>query len=350
MPDPVLIIPGTQASTLVDQNGRTVYNAVQVGVPLFPKSLGGRPKSEWVQLMSMEHEPGEIAPVKSSLEPGTSLTAPKVVQTPYNQFPKFYEEWPYDWRADLRWNAGRLLEDLRGRARGGSARASLIGHSQGALLIVLASKQADPGEFARLVSRVVFVGAPFAGTMRAVEALAFGSTDLGAKERALALRMARTWPAIYQMLPAWPCVTDAQGKPLPAQQQLLKLGGWPDGSNEGVTQDMLVRAAAVQQLLADPFAGFGPGITVTTVMGINQKTGDTIIRAGGAFTKIVMLKAEGDNLVPFSRTIAWGGNAFHFTVVPFAGQTRPHAELCCDVGIAPFVIHQVNAPAPLPPA
>ena len=127
--------------------------AVQVGVPLFPKSLGGRPKSEWVRLMSMEHEPGKIAPVKTSLEPGTTLTAPRVVQTPYNQFPKFYEEWPYDWRADLRFNAGRLLEELRERARGGSPRASLIGHSQGALLVVLASKRADPGEFARLGRR-----------------------------------------------------------------------------------------------------------------------------------------------------------------------------------------------------
>jgi hypothetical protein len=112
----------------------------------------------------------------------------------------------------------------------------------------------------------------------------------------------------------------------------------------------LDRAVAVQRLLVDPFAGFGPGITVTTVMGVNQRTGDTIIRAGEAFTKIVMLKHAGDNLVPFDRTIAWGGNAFHFTVVPFAGQTRPHAELCTDVGVAPFVMHQVNAPAPFPPA
>jgi pimeloyl-ACP methyl ester carboxylesterase len=350
MPDPVLIIPGTQATTLVDDGGRSVYNAVRVGIPLLPKSLGGRPKSEWVELLSMEHEPGELEPVKTSLEPGTTIDAPVVLQTPYNQFPKFFEEWPYDWRADLRWNAGRLLGDLRSRARDGSPRVSLIGHSQGALLITLASKQADPGEFARLVSRVIFVGAPFAGTMRAVEALVFGSTDLGVRDQLLALRMARTWPAIYQMLPAWACVTDAQGKPLPADEQLLQLTGWPDGSNDGVTADMLDRAVETQKLLVDPFAGFGPGISVTTIMGSNQETGDTLIRAGDGFTKIVTQKRAGDNLVPFDRTIAWGGNPFHFTVVPFAGQTRPHAELCCDVGVAPFIVSRVNAPAPMPPA
>jgi pimeloyl-ACP methyl ester carboxylesterase len=349
MPDPVLIIPGTQASALKDETGKTVYNAVAVGVPLLPKSLGGRPKSEWVELMSMEHEPGYLEPTKTSLEPGTSIEPAFVVQSPYNYFPKYYEEWPYDWRADLRWNAGKLLDELRARAQAGSARVSLVGHSQGALLIVLASKQAEPGEFARLVSRVIVAGSPYAGTMRAVEALVFGSTDLGAKDRVLALSMARTWPAIYQMMPAWPCVPDAQGNPLPANEQLLELGGWPDGSNAGVTQDMLDRAVAVQQLLLDPFSGFGPGISVTTILGTNQDTGQSLIRAGDGFTKIVMQKSSGDNLVPYQRTIDWGGNSLHYTVVPFGGQTRPHAELCCDVGIAPFIVGRVNAPAPPPP-
>ena len=349
MPDPVLIIPGTQATTLKDGTGRVVYDAVAVGVPLLPKSLGGRPRSEWVALMSMEHEPGYLEPTRTSLEPGTTIEPDFVVQSPYNLFPKYFEEWPYDWRADLRWNSQRLLDDLRARARQGSPRVSLVGHSQGALLIVLASKQADPGEFARLVSRVVFAGAPFAGTTRAVEALVFGSTDLGAKERALAMQMARTWPAIYQMLPAWACVTDAQGNPLPDDQQLLHAGGWPAGSNDGVTEDMLDRASAVQRMLVDPFSGFGPGISVTTVLGTNQDTGHTLIRAGDAFTRIVTRKASGDNLVPFGETIDWGGNPLHFTVVPFAGQTRPHAELCCDVGVAPFIVSRITAPAPPPP-
>jgi pimeloyl-ACP methyl ester carboxylesterase len=349
MPDPVLIIPGTQATTLRDQDGATVYNAVAVGVPLIPKSLGGRPKSRWVPLMSMRSTPGQLAPAATSLLPGTSLAPGVVVQSPYNLFPKFYEEWPYDWRADLRWNAGRLLDELRARRRGGSPRASLVGHSQGALLAVLAGKLADPGEFARLVSRVVLVGAPLAGTTTAAAALVFGSDGLGKKDRLLALQMARTWPAIYQMLPSWACVTDAQGSPLPAARQLLRPGGWPADAGPPVPQDMLDRALAVQQMLVDPFRGFGPGIAVTTIMGASQATGQTLVRTGDAFVKLVTQKSSGDTLVPFQRTLDRGGNSFHFTVVPFAGQTRPHAELCCDVGVAPFVVSRIEAPAPPPP-
>ncbi len=349
MPDPVLIIPGTQATTLRDQDGTTVYNAVAVSVPLIPKSLGGRPRSQWVPLVSMRSTPGQLAPAATSLLPGTRLAPGVVVQSPYNLFPKFYEEWPYDWRADLRWNAGRLLDELRARRRGGSPRASLIGHSQGALLAVLAGKLAAPGEFARLVSRVVLVGAPLAGTTTAAAALVFGSDSLGQKDRLLALQMARTWPAIYQMLPSWACVTDAGGNPLPAAQQLLRPGGWPADAGPPVPQDMLDRAAAVQQMLVDPFRGFGPGIAVTTILGANQATGQTLVRTGDAFVRLVTQKSSGDTLVPFQRTLDWGGNSFHFTVVPFAGQTRPHAELCCDVGIAPFIVSRIEAPAPPPP-
>lgn len=349
MPDPVLIIPGTQATTLRDQNGATVYNAVAVGVPLIPKSLGGRPRAQWVPLMSMGSTPGRLAPAATSLLPGTRLDPGVVVQSPYNLFPKFWEEWPYDWRADLRWNAGRLLDELRARRAGGSPRASLVGHSQGGLIIVIAGKLAAPGELARLVSRVVLVGAPLAGTTSAAAALVLGSDSLGQKDRLLALQMARTWPAIYQMLPSWPCVVDPQGDPLRAAQQLLQPGGWPADGGPPVPQDMLDRALAVQKMLVNPFEGFGPGISVTTIMGANQATGQTLVRTGGAITGLVTQKASGDTLVPFQRTLDWGGNPFRFTVIPFAGQTRPHAELCCDVGVAPFIVGRIQAPAPPPP-
>ena len=68
-----LLIPGTQATTLVDQNGTEIYDAVRMGLPLIAKSLGGTPKDEWVAIMSMEHQPGELAPVRTSLKDGTTL-------------------------------------------------------------------------------------------------------------------------------------------------------------------------------------------------------------------------------------------------------------------------------------
>jgi pimeloyl-ACP methyl ester carboxylesterase len=345
MTDPVLLVPGTQATTLRDSRQTRVYNAVSAGLPLFGKSLGGRPRSQWVELMSMSHVPGHLEPERTSLEPGEQILPFSVVQTPYQLFPKYYEEWPYDWRADLRWNADRLLSELRSRVGDDGTRMTLVGHSQGGLLIVLASKRAEEGEFARLVSRVILVGVPFAGTMRAVEALVFGSPSFGKKHRDLALRMARSWPAIYQMLPAWDAVTDARGNPLPPEEQLLSPGGWPAGQSEGISEDMLERARSVQEDLVDPFEKFGPGVAVTTVLSNNQTTGVRLVRSGNRLDRIESEKRSGDDLVPYEQTIRWGGNSFAFTVTPFAGQTRSHAELCADPTVAAFVINSVNAPA-----
>jgi pimeloyl-ACP methyl ester carboxylesterase len=346
MPDPVLLVPGTQATSLRDDRGTRVYNAVSAGLPLIGRSLGGRPREGWSDLVGMSHRPGEIEPELTSLEPETRLIADSVVLSPYNLFPKYYEEWPYDWRGDLRWNGARLLDELRARRREGGPRVTLIGHSQGGLLVIVASKLADAGEFATLVSRVILVGAPLAGTMRAVESLVFGSTALGAKLRPVARKMARTWPAIYQMLPSWASVSDAKGEPLPPDRQLLEPGGWPEADSEGITADMLARARAAQALFRDPFDNFGPGIAVTTILSQNQRTGTSLIRAGDGFTTIPMQPRAGDNLVPYAKTLEWGGNPFAYTVVPFAGRTRPHAELCIDPTVAAFIISRVNAPAP----
>jgi pimeloyl-ACP methyl ester carboxylesterase len=343
-----LLIPGTQATFLEDQNGVIVYNAVRVEVGLQKNDLGGRPISEWARLLSMEHTEGVLDPAKTTLEPGSDLRPGAVVVTPYQLFPHAYEEWSYDWRADLRWNAIRLLNELRARNAAGEGRFNLIGHSQGGLLIVLASKRADPGEFARLVARVVLVGAPLAGTLRAVEALVFGHPSLGENQRPLAREMARTWPSIYQMLPAWACVVDDHGTTLPEGEQLLTLTGWPAAEASGVTEDMLSRARKTQILLGDPFANFGPGIRVWVVMGVNKETGRTLMKENGAFVSISMEKKAGDSLTHYAETMKWGGDSFSYTVVPYGGGTEAHAMLCADETVAEHIKHFLSVPVPEP--
>ncbi|HEU0014472.1 MAG TPA: alpha/beta fold hydrolase [Longimicrobium sp.] len=329
MPRPVLLIPGTQATCLRDNDGTLIYNAVQVSLPLMPKKLGDYPKSQWVDLLSPVYTPGKVAPDATSRLPGVSIRPAEVLASPYAQ-PGSYERWGYDWRDDLRYNAARLLGELRLRAQRGDARAGLVGHSQGGLLIVLASKLAAPGVFEKLVSAVVLAGAPLAGTLRAAEALVFGSPSLGKEDQPLALAMARAWPALYQMLPAWPSVTDPSGTPLPPDQQLLSMGGWLAGWNAGVTQDMLDRARAVQALLRDPFAAMG-GVSVCTLMGTDQETPTRLERSGNTFTRLVSEKKAGDTLVPYQVTMGWANSkAFNLTVTPCGTNTRPHAELCCD--------------------
>lgn len=349
---PTLLIPGTQATCLVDQHGRIVYNAVRVSVGLQKDDLGGRPPTEWERLLSLEYEPGELAPARTSLEPGTTLRPGPVVQTPYMLLPRAHEPWPYDWRCDLRHNALMLLDTLRARAGAGEGRFNLIGHSQGALLIILASKLAERGEFARYVQRVVLVGAPLAGTMRAVEALVFGHEGLGERNRPIAMRAARTWPAIYQMLPAWACVSDAVGTVLPEDEQLFHLSGWSDvPSPETVDEDHLVRAIETQALLADPLDRFGPGIAVRSIMGVNQRTGFRLRKGAGgapAFQPIETRRNGGDNLVPYTETLSHCGKPFSYTVTPYAGGVEPHAMLCCDETIAEHIVAFLRQPVPAP--
>jgi len=49
--------------------------------------------------------------------------------------------------------------------------------------------------------------------MRAADALCFGSEDLGKDEQACARALARSWPALCQMLPSWDA---AEERPLGA--------------------------------------------------------------------------------------------------------------------------------------
>src|SRR5215471_21095688 len=138
MADSTLLIPGTQATNLLDQDGDRVYNAVRVNLGLVKKDLGRDP-AEWVRILSMEHTPGQLAPVRTSLRPGSEVRTGSVLRTPYEAFPSSYKPWPYDWRCDLRHNATQLLDFLQQKQPSGG-RWNLVGHSQGGLLIVLASK------------------------------------------------------------------------------------------------------------------------------------------------------------------------------------------------------------------
>jgi len=324
-----LLIPGTQATTLVDQNGTEIYDAVRMGLPLIAKSLGGTPKDEWVAIMSMEHQPGELAPVRTSLKDGTSLDYGVISRTPYSLLD--YEDWGYDWRADLRWNAERLVDDLQIRLGIVGSRANLVGHSQGGMIIVLASKIAGPEEWSRLVKRAVLVGSPLAGTMVALEAILTGSGALGTENRLLARDMARSWPALHQMLPSWPCVEDEDGEPRPADEQIFGANGWP--GQTGIQADMLTRAEECQALLKNPFADFGD-VEVRAFMGSNHKTPlelrrDSPLDVG----ELVEEKKAGDNLVPFAHTRGWGDDTFNAAVREFRKHVRNHARLCADIRI-----------------
>ena len=319
MADKTLLVPGTQATTLRDQDGVTVYNAVRVSLGLQKKDLGGRPPVEWQDLLSIEYEPGKLEPARTSLLPGTEIGPGPVVMTPYDRLPGPPETFPYDWRIDIRLNARGLVERLR-RDKPADGRWNLIGHSQGGLVILLASHfTTDPGEFSRLVARVVLVGCPTAGTQRALEALAVGRGDFG-EEPALydaARGMAQTWPALYQMLPAWDSVLDPNGDLVTPAKQFTSIGGYPGIWRAGMSEDHLARAKETHLLLERPLSRFGSGVATLIVQGEKQQTPTRMTRTGatlattgqklGSRPQLAFGETKGDTLVPSETTIGWAG-------------------------------------------
>jgi len=335
MGDRTLLVPGTQATNLLNQDGGRVYNVVRVNIGLTRKDMGKDPAT-WVDLLSMEHAPGQLAPVRTSLRPGTQVRTGSVLRTPYEAFPRSYKPWPYDWRCDLRHNAAALLELLEGE-KPSDGRWNLVGHSQGGLIIVAASKMLDdPARFETLVARVALLGAPLAGTMRAADALVFGSEDLGKDEQAFARALARTWPALYQMLPSWDAILDPMDRPPAAAEQLLGLGGWPEA--DGVTIDLLQRAKELQAMLRDPFSRFGSTRAVA-IMTSNKPTKITMVRVPTAAGDVFEGESYqgGDSLVPYDETRSWGGTAIDDFVVHVPGNVRAHAFLGIDEEIADFI-------------
>jgi pimeloyl-ACP methyl ester carboxylesterase len=335
MADRTLLVPGTQTTNLLDQDGDRVYNAVRVNVGLVKKDLNKDP-TEWVKVLGMEHTPDQLAPVRTSLRPGTQVRTGSVLRTPYEAFPRSYKPWPYDWRCDLRHNAALLLELLE-HDTPSSGRWNLVGHSQGGLIIVAASKVLDdPARFESLVARVALLGAPLAGTMRAADALCFGSEELGKNEQAFARALGRTWPALYQMLPSWDAILDAADRPLPATEQLLAPGGWPEP--EGVTADLLQRAKELQAMLREPFSRCGSTRAVA-IMTSNKPTKINMCRLTTASGDVFegQIHQGGDSLVPFDETRSWGGTPFDAFVVHVPGNVRAHAFLGIDEEIADFI-------------
>ena len=154
-----------------------------------------------------------------------SLAPGWVLRVAYSQVQDF-NKFRYDWRADLRHSAAQLKDFIEGTTPTGG-KWNLVGHSQGGLLIILASKLMDTPEwFSESVATVTLVGTLLAGTLNSAQAMLVGD-NAGARLAPVIRRTIRTWPAIYQMLPSWPAVLKAGGTPAADSRQLKQPGGWP---------------------------------------------------------------------------------------------------------------------------
>ena len=330
MPNANLLVPDTGGITLMDSQGNDLGYPVKMRIGVATRGLvAGLSAPELIELLSMEHAPGQIAPVRTSLKPGTSVRPGHVLKVAYNQLQTDFNNFIYDWRADMRYSAGQLLDFLRER-KPRDGRWNLVGHSQGGLLIILASKMLDgPEAFSELVASVTLVGSPIAGTLNAAKALIDG--DNMGKEGSPAFRkIMRTWPSIYQMLPAWPAVLGEDGSPVPAERQLDQPGGWE--GHEGVSEDLLARAREAHRLLRDPLGGMEGDISVAVLLGRNRRTARAL-RAGSPITSEPVEQQLGDTLVPHDQTLQWIGGHFARYVITVPAPCNVHSMLCDDPGI-----------------
>ena len=123
----------------------------------------------------------------------------------------------YDWRRDLRVSTRRLatkaegwLQAWRNRSGNRDAKIVLICHAMGA---VIARAFADVEKGWPTIRTIISIGAPFLGSIRALDLLYFG---VDFQSYGLPLQdltsMARTLTSVYQLLPTYPAIRTFTGE------------------------------------------------------------------------------------------------------------------------------------------
>jgi hypothetical protein len=123
----------------------------------------------------------------------------------------------YDWRRDLRVSTRRLatkaegwLQAWRNRSGNRDAKIVLICHGMGA---IIARAYADVEKGWSAIRTIISIGAPFLGSIRALDLLYFG---VDFQSYGLPLHdltsMARTLTSVYQLLPTYPAIRTFTGE------------------------------------------------------------------------------------------------------------------------------------------
>lgn len=302
------LVPGTGGVTLRDSRSRDTGYPVNMRIGVITGGrLRGKSADELVPLLSMQHQEGQLAPLKTTLTPGLSLGPGHVLETVYNQYPG-YNLFPYDWRQDIRHSAEQLIHFLEQHRSGSDTRWKLVGHSQGGLVILVASilygkKHGDFSAFSRLVKTVVLVGVPVSGTVNAARALITGNL-MGEKAASSFTQIVRTWPAIFQMLPRWRAVVERpKGK---SRYEYSRYQLWNPETWQGFSHmypDMFTRFHEYAQMMSNPLKGLGGNIGLLAIQANNRKTTTHIRRINGVLTAQTHNTEPGDTLVPHDTTM-----------------------------------------------
>jgi pimeloyl-ACP methyl ester carboxylesterase len=332
-----LLIPGTGGITLMDQAGKDLGYPVSMKIGVKVGMLSGMTPGRIFRLLAMEHKKGQIAPAKTSLLEGVSIRPGKAIKAAYNKIPNDFNHFLYDWRADMRYSAGQLLGFIKQR-KPATGRWHLVGHSQGGLLIILASKlTGDPWEFRKYVASITFVASPIFGTVNAAYALVKGD-QFGDSNSNAFVKTVRSWPSLYQMMPSWRSVVDSSGTVLPAELQITKEKCWE--GHEGISPDLLKRAREAHKLLKNPFDHMEGDIKALIIMAKNRETKLNLVRTNNRLTARSLNLQMGDTLVPHDMTFKnLDALAKTFVLTKSGNTVAQHSMLCSDINVVQNIIN-----------
>jgi len=262
MADLIVVVPGITGSVLRRPGGRAIWNlsvgAIAGGLAAFRRT---------VDELRLPAGVGDEAP------DGPAALAADGVVTGWHVWPGFWagggygrllahlesiapgavRAFGYDWRLSNRLTAKRLgvsverwLDRWRRGPGNGDAKVVFVCHSMGGLVTRYLLEVLGARDLAR---RVVTLGTPYHGSVKAVGAVAgdaFAGLGRLGWDEPLALA-ARSFPAVYQLLPTYRCVA-GDGDPV----------GLDEATVPGADAALVRDALAFHREMADAVAANGP--------------------------------------------------------------------------------------------
>jgi pimeloyl-ACP methyl ester carboxylesterase len=309
MRDVVVCIPGITGSVL-RKDGRDVWN-ISGGALINALRTLGRSLND----LKLERDPYDEDDL------GDGITAPEVIRDVhlipgvwkidgYTKMLRYIEqtfdvargrnlfEFPYDWRRDNRVAARRLqresrrwLSDWRASSGARDAKLVLVGHSMGGLISRYFLECLDGWRDTRTL---VTFGTPYRGSVNALDTLVNGMKikffDL--------TELARSFTAIYQLLPTYPCYVDGSAEPASVDE--ADIPNLDRAKIKAALDFHREIAAAVDEHRRDSAYADG-GYDLARIVGVNQPTQQSAMRDGDRVKLLRTIQGQdpgGDGTVP----------------------------------------------------
>lgn len=324
MPRRHLIVPGTGGVLFRDSTGRQAGSVFD---------LVFNPATRKVLCCTHSNDARVLEPTATSGVAGVTVDAEGRMSLAYalmdHSFAPKWTFWDYDWRLDIRYSGQRLARFLKSSVKPKEP-WHIACHSQGGLVVLWAARVLGEEAFASLVHSVVFVGVPFFGTFNALEALTEGYFI----NKSIPLNVARTWPALYQMLPQWGIrrSDEPDGRVL-LNETWADAGLFPPNPDDidlslHINPHLLARARATYEVThINSFKFLSKLKYARVIMGMGEETKVGV----HAFPKMTPATLQdGDSLVPHDLTYQLLPRWFRDEANVKRFVAGPHSLLCAD--------------------